>query len=110
MITMSEPRLPAAPPHGPALARMSAAAQAASAGDALGLADGAIGPDGAADGETDGPGLGLGVLPQAPTSNAPNTAKAAMRDGRWRLAYVTVGLIKRLQRGYVRTILPEHAE
>ena len=33
-----------------------------------------------------------------------------MRDGRWRLAYVTVGLIKRLQRGYVRTILPEHAE
>jgi hypothetical protein len=92
---------------------MSAPTQAAAAGDALGalLGEAAV-LDGVTIGDADeiGLGLGVGLLPQAPTRSAPSTASSATREGRRGLGYAIVGLVKRLRCLCGRTILPELAE
>ena len=93
--TMSDPRLPAAPPHGPPVARMSAPTQAARAADGLGaLLVGAAEPVAVGDGEAVGLGLGLGLLLQAPTRRTASTARIAMDVDRRRPACAIVGLIR----------------
>ena len=106
--TMSDPRLPAAPPHGPPVTVRSEVTQAASAplGDALGTDGLGVG---AALGEADG--LGLGVLPHAARSSAMTAATAAREVNRLRDAGAFAGLVKRLQSwAFAPTILLEPAE
>src|SRR5512147_247674 len=101
--TMSDPRLPAAPPHGPPVARTSAAVQAATA-EALGAPlDG--GADKVADGGAEALGVGLGALLQAPTASAPNTARITMDERLKRPACAMVGLVT-TPAFWARTILP----
>jgi hypothetical protein len=107
--TMSDPRLPAAPPHGPPVAPMSALVQGASAVEALGAALAAADADGDADGASARLGLGLGALPHAPTSRAPRTVRAAIGEGRGRPRCATVGAIKSFLQGWVRSMLAGHS-
>jgi hypothetical protein len=76
---------------------MSAAAQAVADGLAAAL-DGAVDGLALAEGDAVGLGLGLGGLPQAPTSSAPSRTTIALRERRGRLACAMVGMFTRLQR------------